>query len=301
VSTREGIKIPRPYIFVILLRDDSRATELIDLLRRLVFSGRDAEVAFARPQPPSVYIRSRDPLEDLIETLSYDGELVLLFQHTVELSQVLSRLRSNVRIYVSVPEITWIERYNRIPNVTAFLALDMVEFSVKIVADFSSFRDSRSNDPVLFDANAAVDQLTDGSTAQFRGLVRRMENRPSLLSELLEADLTLEELERVVSLEGVPNAPELIAPWFDSKRQVALALGAGSLGGVLAGLTGDATIIATTHGLLEQGIQASAVFSLTALTAGCGVAAAHFLNKVRNIAHRSLRVQTILSRRRQSS
>jgi hypothetical protein len=120
------------------------------------------------------------------------------------------------------------------------------------------------------------------------------------LSELSEVGLTKDELSEIALLEDDPSAPELVASWFDSKRQVALTAAGACAAGAVAAFIGDATIVATAHGIFSGNAEIGAVASLTALVAGCGVATSYYFNKVRKIANKSLRVQHILNKRRPS-
>ena len=107
------------------------------------------------------------------------------------------------------------------------------------------------------------------------------------IETLMDMDLTVDELEHVISLENDSNASALIGSWFDSKRQVALTVAGGYLAGTVAAFIGDVTIVGTAHGIFSGNFEMSAVASLTALTAACGLSALYYLRKVREIANRS--------------
>ena len=129
----------------------------------------------------------------------------------------------------------------------------------------------------------------------------RSQTAPNVLSELIAVGLTIDELEHIALLEDDPNSPALIGGWFDSKRQVALTIAGSYLAAAIAAFIGDVTIVGTVHGIFSGAIEEGALASLTALTAGCGVAASYYLTKVRRIASRSLQVQHILGQRREKS
>jgi len=120
----------------------------------------------------------------------------------------------------------------------------------------------------------------------------------SLLRDLLDAGLTLDELGAVAQVGDDPNTPDMIKSWLESKREVALALAGAGLAGIVAGFVGDATVIAGSHGVLVGGTETGAVLGMTAFMGACGVSAAYYLRKVRALADKSLRVQHMLNRRR---
>ena len=125
-----------------------------------------------------------------------------------------------------------------------------------------------------------------------------LQSRTLMLRDLLDAGLTLDELRAVAEFGDGSNSPDMIKSWFESKREVALALAGGGLAGVVAAFVGDATVIAGSHGVLAGGTETAAVLGMTGFMGACGVSATYYLRKVRALADKSLRVQHMLNRRR---
>ena len=121
---------------------------------------------------------------------------------------------------------------------------------------------------------------------------------PSVLGELLAAGLTLDELRAIAEVGDDPNSPEMIKSWFESKKEVALSLARANLAGVVAAFVGDATVIASAHGIFAGGPETAAVLGTTGLMGACSISAAYYLHKVRMLANKSLRIQHLLHRRR---
>ncbi len=105
---------------------------------------------------------------------------------------------------------------------------------------------------------------------------------------------------KVATIADDPNAAEVTGAWFDSKRQVALALAAGGMAAAVAALVGDATVVGTAHGVFSGDPEIGSIAGLTGMFGASSIVAGYYLNKVRKIADKSLRIQHIFNARRQS-
>lgn len=294
---------PRLYLFLLALpsRDAER---LYDLLESLVADyGMGIQVDFTiLPLKNS----SLNVIVQIIESLGTDIKPVLVAKDTNNLHEIVAKLSDRVLIYIGT-------RSNRPPyrargraNIKTFPVRTYVDYAMEIVRDFSTINAS-SADQILFNARPALDRLKDASTPWIGALNIRGRKEPSLiselpetslLSELLEIGLTIDELKQIVLLEDDPDASDLLGPWFDSRRQVALTIAGGSLAGAIAAFIGDATVIGAAHGIFSGAPETDAVIGLTTLTGACIVAGTYYLYKVRRIANKSLRVQHLLNRKR---
>jgi hypothetical protein len=285
----------RQYTFVILLNDDQDAATLTELLGKLIIDSTGINVSFFRPVGGDGYQGISDSLAVVagwIEDSAHNDKVVVLTQHSDELLSDLTSAPPSTNVYVGVSSIAELQQYIGIANVIPFLAYDVMAFVARILVDYGNdtLREPGS-EIALFDVTPVTVRPTSGI----------IQGRPGLLSELMAIGLTRDELTQIAEFENAPDAPGLLSPWYESKRQVALTFGAAGIAGTITAFIGDVTVVATNHGVFSTNLGLAAVSSLTALTGGCGLAACYYMNKVRKLASRSLRVQRLLSRDRRSS
>ena len=294
---------PRLYLFLLALRSRD-AKRLYDLLESAVADyGKGIQVDFTilPYESPSL-----NGVVQIIESLGTDVQPVLVAKDTENLHKIVAELPGRVLIYIGT-------RSNRPPyeapgctNIKTFPVRTYADFAAEILQDFSALSAS-SADQILFNFSPAFDRLKDASTPGIGALNIRGRKEPSLISGLPETSLifglseiglTIDELMQIVLLEDDPDAAALLGSWFDSRRQVALTIAGGCLAGAIAAFIGDATVIGAAHGIFSGSPETGAVIGLTTLTGASIVAGTYYLNKVRRIANKSLRVQHLLNRRR---
>jgi hypothetical protein len=123
----------------------------------------------------------------------------------------------------------------------------------------------------------------------------------TVLGELSEIGLTKDELAEIAAIADDPRAAEVAGAWFDSKRQVALAVAAGGVAAAVAALVGDATVVGTAHGVFSGDPEIGSIAGLTGMFGASGIVAGYYFNKVRRIANKSLHIQHIFNTRRRQS
>ena len=291
-----GAERPQPYRFFLALDNDSDAGQLRDTLKSVAINQRSEFVIV--PQRPV------DILEIIRDNKRYfatENTVVVIVDTygIITLPNVVTKLPKNVPIYVGIRidrSGSW--EFPGYPNVKIVRMRGWADIAASVIVDFSIIGAS-SPDRVLFDAVEITDRFSYISNFELRKLASRT-NGARLISELSAIGPTAKELTQIALVGNDPDPSALLGPWFDSRRQVALTMAGGCIAGSIAAFIGDATIIATAHGVFSGGVETGAIASLTALTGACGIAAAYYFNKVHKIANKSLRIQNLLNRRRQS-
>ena len=150
--------------------------------------------------------------------------------------------------------------YGRLPSSRFVLADSLDEFAMNVVIDLAKLVNRLSGTVDTDDIRTIIRNARGTSPTSSSLEVHQQGEHDLQIETLMDMDLTVDELEHVISLENDSNASALIGSWFDSKRQVALTV-AEAIWPEPSVFIGDVTIVGTAHGIFYGNVEMSAVAS----------------------------------------